>query len=150
MWNAKTLSNDPIIINQSIKPLLKTWEQNPYTFLQYAPANVLLESDFPGRLYHTLRTLNQSQAVDPIRWRFYLLALYHSKQNLAKRVLRASSEDEFINMVVDSDLVDEPRENVKQNCTAWANAGRRYEMIATELGGKGILILLPEDIPRNT
>jgi hypothetical protein len=150
MWNAKTESEEHITVNKSVKPLLKTWEANPTTFLQYAPANIQLSRELPAAFYFILKDLDQSRAVDAIKWRFYLVGFCQLKQDFGKSVLRSGSGDAFFDFVIGSNLIDDPSDIVKKNCTAWANAGGRYEKIARELGGKGILILLPEDILRHT
>lgn len=149
MWNSKTESEDQITIHWSIKPLLPTWETTPITFLQAAPADFQLSRELPAALYIFLRDLDQSRAVDTIKWRFHLVGFHQLKQDLGKSALRSRSGDEFCNLVVGSDLIHDPLETVRKNCITWANAGGRYEKVARELGGKGILMLLPEDIPRN-
>jgi hypothetical protein len=150
MWNAKTESDERIIINESIKPLLPSWLENPSTFLHYSPKNTQFNGDLPARFYLTLKRLNESRVVDLVRWRFYLLGFYELKKTFGRQQLRANSGDEFANLIIESELeIDNTQDDVKQNCASWANAGGRYGKIAEELGGKGILILLPEDIHRN-
>lgn len=149
MWNTKTESKDHIAIDQSVEPLLETWEAAPTTFLQAPPAKAQLSGELPAAFYSILRDLNQSRAVDAIRWRFYLVGFYKLKQELGKSLLRSEARDAFFDRIVSSNMIDDPPDTVKKNCTTWANAGGRYEKIASELGGMGVLILLPEDIPRN-
>jgi hypothetical protein len=76
------------------------------------------------------------------------LAFYQLKKDLGRKIFRSTTGDDFVNIIVRSGLVNDTVDDVKQNCAAWANAGGRYGVIAEELGGKGILTLLPEEIPR--
>ena len=77
------------------------------------------------------------------------MAFNELKTKLGRKTLRSRSEDEFINIIIRSGMIDETLDKIKSNCVAWANAGGRYRKIAHDLGGKGVLMLLPEDIPRN-
>ena len=150
MWNAKTASKTPIKIDDTIKTLLPSWESNPSSFFHYSSIEAHFKHELlPARMYLYLRHLRQNQAADTVRWRLFLLAFYQLKEDFNRKRLRSGAQADFIGIIRESGLVKETDDEIGQNCTAWANAGGRYNVLAEELGGRGALLLLPDNIPRN-
>lgn len=144
MWNQKTLSIQPITIDQSILPLLQNWQRKPAELFLLSQHTFDLENGLPTQLYLLLSTINQSQIIDSIRRRFLLLAFYKLREDYTLRRIHPNSRNDFTNAIIQSGLV-EP-EKVYDNCATWASAGARYNALVSSLGGKGILFLLPSDV----
>lgn len=145
MWAASTLSERPIVVNKSVEPLLKSWESDPLTFLRYSPQIPQWDYDLPAQLYCALGGLDQSRAVDSIRWRLYLLAFYQLKQSILESVACSIVEDVFVSTI--ANFVRESPDAIKKKTNTWTHAGARYWKIADDLG-RGSLLLLPDDIGR--
>jgi hypothetical protein len=146
--NAKPPSNEKITIHSDVNPCLESWRENPSSFANLQDTTPQLSQDHPGQLYVSLKKLDRNQAVDAVRWRFYLVSFHRVKLKVERATVRGKLREVFVNIILNSNLVDDDAEEVRKNCSLWANIGGRYEKIATSLRGAGSLILLPGDISR--
>jgi hypothetical protein len=145
--STKPPSKKKVTINKDVEPLLKSWGENPSTFT--LPATTLqIGLDHPAQLYVSLTELDRNRAVDAVRWRLYLLAFCELKDKLERVTVRGKTARVFENIIFNSNLVADSFDEVVQKCSLWANLGRRYQKIALGLGGRGSLIVFPDDIAR--
>lgn len=146
--NSKPPSNEKITIHSDVKPWLQSWRENPSSFKNLQDTTPQPSRDHPGQLYVSLKKLDRNGIVDAVRWRFYLVSFHRVKLKVERTTVRGKPGGVFVDIILNSHLVDDDLEEVRKNCSLWANIGGRYEKIASSLGGAGSLLLLPGDITR--
>lgn len=146
MWNAKTTSTSPIKIDKTIKDFLPLWETDPSAFFHRPQTQPNIENNPPAQIYLHLSQLQQTRTVDLVRWRLSLLVFYQLREDFNKKHVHAGVQDQFVKIIHQSGLTQETDDEIKQNCTTWAGFGGRYQVLVKELGGRGVLLLLPDDI----
>ncbi|KAF7863806.1 hypothetical protein EAF04_006771 [Stromatinia cepivora] len=151
MWNKKTISKEPIKINKDVKAILPLWRSQPSAFLDQLSVDPLGSPRLPSQLYLNLHRLQQTRSIESVRWRFLLVAFYELREDVnktyfhSKNYVRSEVQDEFISIICQSDMIKDTYENIKKNYVAWAKGGERYHVLIEELGGRGTLLLLPDD-----
>jgi hypothetical protein len=142
-----TKSNSSITILTAVRDKLTRWRSNIETFFEEdhieQPRNGV---NLIINLLSCLFILNQRATIDEIRWRISTVALYRIRNQISDR--RSLSRDDkqiFIRFLTQLGV---PLE-YQTDAVKWANIGKRYDSLASDLGGLGCLAALPSDITRD-
>jgi hypothetical protein len=91
--------------------------------------------------------------IDRIRARLLYVALYRKRQELYGRIREGGHRRnlnkhsrELAQAVRESGLITDSADDIRTHLATWIHRGARYDALASELGGLGTLVLLPEDI----
>lgn len=76
--------------------------------------------------------------------RFYLMALYSVAEVVKMHRVRRVDE-EIVKGIVDSGVILEDSKRITENWRQWVYWGHKYHNLTVDLGGKGILFLIPDD-----
>jgi hypothetical protein len=86
--------------------------------------------------------LKSQMYVDVVRWRLSLLFI---AETVDGKFADISDTEVLVNLLVQHSFISvESRADAVCNLSIWLSAGRKYKVLADELGGRGALVYLPD------
>lgn len=141
----KVLVDEKIHCHSFVHIHLTKWSVDPSTFLDTTEQHHRTPSS-GGQLYQLLTHLTNSVVINQICLRFCLMLFSEWKSHFCQTRLR-SAKSLFIDDILQSGFaVGQCRDVIEKMSAAWASSGARYAQLASDLGGKGCLMLLPDNI----
>lgn len=147
----------PIFLPPVLSPYLKRWRDHPLEFHLPLPGkrtqNNGQDTDSSALVAAFIRCSSfvDSIVVDKVRLRFYYVMFYLlSKEIIPQGTFNSDVEALLSSTIVRSGLVESDKKNVQVKLHDWIDFGERLWLLSDDLGGPGILFLLPDDIPDNT
>lgn len=137
-------STSKITLSDSLKQYLASGKAAPSTLIernevfQFDP-----QSNGFSQVYKLQCDLDKSHTSSRIQRRFLLVVISRFKKKLCTRLHGDAEQHIALTMC---QLVKENYDSILKNLTRWASAGARLDQLATDLGGLGSLMLLPDDI----
>ena len=128
-----------------IKQQLVDWSLDICSFYQTVEQATASVCGYPlAQVYSFLQQVEKRNSQDQIRPRILLYALGEwAKSRLTGRYYNEIVDD-FITAIAHSDLDTNNRDAIRRKLQSWVNKGQRYSQLGEELGGPGVLVLLPE------
>ncbi|RAL06638.1 uncharacterized protein BO97DRAFT_22326 [Aspergillus homomorphus CBS 101889] len=99
--------------------------------------------------YMLMEDVEKENDVGLIRLRFHCLLFYHLKQYIQPNGFWNDSISFMVEVIGISGLVEDSKDIIREKLVAWTDKGKRYALLARDLGGLGSLLVLPGDIPES-
>lgn len=100
-----------------------------------------LPLDHLARCYITIVRYEDRIELDNIRLRLLYVAFYRLKKSLKDYPGAVSS---IADALLSTGLIKDPIDIVRDRVTLWTRRGDRYDLLAKDLGGLGVLYILPD------
>lgn len=98
-------------------------------------------------LVHCYNLVIQSErrrALDQIRLRFLYVAFYRLKKKVQPGSEYSGAIPFLAQVILETGSIEDPFDIVQQRVRTWVSYGNRYDLIAKDLGGLGVLYVLPD------
>ena len=146
----------PISLPEELRPFLLAWKDRPEDF--ESPLLPFQESDYQNgdvgnpvaRKYLFLCTMERDSIVDRVRRRLCYIFFYLVKDHVQGHgPLTQETILSLSRLIKSTRAIQSDEAMIQRKLGSWIDAGERLWLISKELGGFGIVFLLPEDIGEN-
>lgn len=97
-------------------------------------------------LYHLIIACERQQHLEKIRIRILCVAIFRLKNSIQPSSLYHYDDvSSFIAQMIGNSGCNDPLGIIESRVRLWVGRGERYNLIAEDLGGLGVLYMLPED-----
>ncbi|KKZ61072.1 hypothetical protein EMCG_04316 [[Emmonsia] crescens] len=145
---AASRSSSRITLPKDLRGPFNTWKGNALTFKKHDEpvlSGVALDLSLVHS-YLLLSKIEKQQIINKVRLRFFCVALFRLKEILQNNHCIKDVVSCFAHTVHCSDLVGDQGGEILDKFHDWVDRGERYNLLAEELKGLGMLFLLPEDV----
>ncbi|KAK9604845.1 hypothetical protein V6Z93_002793 [Aspergillus fumigatus] len=134
------------VLEESAENEIWSWGVQPEKFYECG-SSAMAASSRPNSkpldaIISLLTYLKSQMYVDVVRWRLSLLFI---AETVDGKFADISDTDVLVNLLVQHSFISvESRGDAVGNLSIWLRAGRKYKVLADELGGRGALVYLPD------
>ena len=94
----------------------------------------------------SLANIERGLDINRIRRRFYYLIFYLLKKRCQDDGFAHDAVVMLTQMIMISGLVPLAEDKIQKSLRTWVEGGERYQLLSNDLGGPGVLFLLPDDM----
>lgn len=136
-----------IAVPERISSDFQRWKKNYMTFFTDSEKKEVDFSSCPlARCYIFLCEAESRGLVCKIQQRILFVLFSRLKDRFGRDRLHSDVLIKFSRIILRSGLVEGDEGVIERRLGDWACLGTRYDLLASDLGGLGSLILLPDDI----
>lgn len=99
--------------------------------------------------YMLMDKMKKENDIGPIRLRFHYLLFYRLKERIQPKGIWKDAISFMVDVIRVTGLVKDTEEEIRRRLMFWSDRGKRYDLLAKDLGGLGSLLVLPDDIPES-
>ncbi|EQL29686.1 hypothetical protein BDFG_07739 [Blastomyces dermatitidis ATCC 26199] len=142
--------NSQLQTSPSATEALSAWKQDPNSFFSLSGGSKINFNDFPlARFYNFFGQVEKSQVENTIRARLIRVFFYRLHTRFHEPYRSTEALARLVHIIIQSGFDVGDVEHVQERLKASVAIGSRYHLIAKDLGGLGVLFLLPDDISAN-
>ncbi|KAF4207292.1 hypothetical protein CNMCM8927_003566 [Aspergillus lentulus] len=133
------------VLEESAENEIWSWGVQPEKFYQCGSSAMAARTGPNSKpldaIISLLTYLKSQMYVDVVRWRLSLLFI---AETVDGKFADISDTEVLVDLLVQHSFIsDESRGDAVRNLSIWLRAGRKYKVLADELGGRGALVYLP-------